>query len=197
VLTLAPVTTAFAATPNTVQSPSTAATCNSSDARQLVDSFVDSFNRGDAKQLDQLVAGPERFIWYSTDSPGQRIGEEAYQRSTLMSYFAARHDQHERLQLRSFRFNGIYGMGLGGFEFELTRGAADGVASTPYVGKGAIDCHSAPHTLVVWSMARESPLRSKLPSYLLPVALFVAALAASVFVLLRRRRRYLRRSSYQ
>jgi hypothetical protein len=155
-----------------------------------VDSFVDSFNRGDAKQLDQLVAGPERFIWYSTDSPGQRIGEEAYQRSTLMSYFAARHDQHERLQLHSFRFNGIYGMGLGGFEFELTRGAADGAASTPYAGKGAIGCHSAPHTLVVWSMARESPLRSNLPSYLLLVALFVAALAASVFVLLRRRRRY-------
>ena len=107
-----------------------------------------------------------------------------------MSYFAARHDQHERLQLRSLRFNGIYGMGLGGFEFELIRGAADGGPSTPYVGKGAIDCDSVPHTLVVWSMAREPFLRPTPPGYLLPVALFVAGFAAAVFVLLRRRRRY-------
>jgi hypothetical protein len=189
VLTLAPVSFAFAATPTTVQSSGSAATCDTKGARQLVDSFVDSFNRGDAKQLDRVVAGPERFVWYSTDSPGQRFGEEAYNRSTLMSYFAGRHDQHERLQLSSFRFNGIYGMGLGGFEFELIRSAADGGAATPYVGKGVIDCASAPHTLVVWSMARESFLRSNLPSYLLLVALFVAGLAVATLVLLKRRRR--------
>jgi hypothetical protein len=191
VLTLTPVTTAFAATPNSVQSPGNAATCDGSGARQVVDSFVNSFNSGDAKQLDRFVAAQGRFVWYSTDSPGQRFGEEAYNRSTLMSYFAARHDQHERLQLRSFRFNGVYGMGLGGFEFELRRGAADGGSSMPYVGKGAIDCESVPHTLVVWSMAREPVLRPNPPGYLLFVALFVAGLAAStVFVLLKRRRRY-------
>jgi hypothetical protein len=116
--------------------------------------FLYSFNNGDAQQLDQLFAGPEIFQWYSTDSPGQRFGVEAKNRSSLMSYFGQRHQQHETLALRSFRFNGNGENVFGDFEYELFRSADDGPPLTPYVGKGAIDCTKIPRRLAVWSMAR-------------------------------------------
>ena len=174
--------------PTTQQST---AKCTGVSARRLVESFLSSFNRGDVQQLDRLVAGPEIFQWYSTDSPGQRVNEKAYNRGTLMSYFAKRHDQHERLQLRSFRFNGIYGMDLGGFEFQLTRSADDGLSSAPYGGKGAIDCGRVPSALVVWSMAREPFVRSDTPIYLSLTGLFLVILAGAGIAFYRWRRRRL------
>ena len=135
--------------------------------------------------LDQQVAG-QLFAWYSTDSPGQRINDEAYDRNTLMAYFARRHEQHEQLALESFRFNGTSPTGLGNFEFELSRSADDGISSAPYGGKGAIDC-GVPNTLVVWSMAREPFLRSNLPRYAIVAAVLVACLAGGGTVVYRRR----------
>jgi hypothetical protein len=151
-------------------------TCSVDAAHQFVEGFLNAFNRGDAQQLDRLVAGPEAFVWYSTDSPGQRIKDEAYDRSTLLAYFARRHAQHERLEMRSFRFNGTAPTGLGNFEFELRRSADDGLASVPYGGKGSLYCDRILTTLAVWSMAREPVLRSEVPTLPL-IALLVVALA--------------------
>ena len=163
-----------------------AATCTDRGAGQFVRSFVDAFNRGDTQKLDQQVA-TQQFAWYSTDSPGKRINDEAYNRNTLMAYFATRHLQHEHLALESFRFNGTSPTGLGNFEFELTRSADDGLSSAPYGGKGAIDCGGVPNTLVVWSMAREPFLRSNLPRYVIVAAVLVASLAGGGAVVYRRR----------
>lgn len=172
-------------TGSTSQQPS--AKCTAADARQVVESFLDSFNRGDAQHLDQLVAGPGVFVWYSTDSPGQRANDDATNRSTLVGYFAMRHEHHERLELRYFRFNGISPTGLGNFEFELIRSTDDGLTSAPYGGKGALVCSRLPITLVVWSMAREPFLRSDLPNQLLVVGLLLVIFAGAGFALYRLR----------
>jgi hypothetical protein len=172
-----------------LQLPDAGTKCDAG-SRQLVESFVASFNSGDALQLDRLFAGPGHglFEWYSTDAPGERINDVAKDRSSLMTYFAERHSHHERLELRSFHFIGTQGI-LGGFEFELIRSADDGLASTPYGGKGAFDCEQSPIRLVVWSMAREPFLRSDVPLYLSLIALLLIPLAAGGIAFYRWRRR--------
>lgn len=127
--------------------------CDAPETGQLVQGFVNSFDRGDIKQLDQLFGRTGRFQWYSTDAPGQRIDPEARDRDSLIAYFEKRHEVHERLTLRSLSFNGR-SASFGHFSFELVRSADDRLPPTPYVGKGAIDCDQTPGTLVVWSMAR-------------------------------------------
>jgi len=126
--------------------------CNAAETRQVVQAFINSFDRGDMKQLDQLFAGPDRFQWYSIDAPGQRIDPEARNRDSLIGYFEKRHEEHERLMLKSFSFNGN-SASFSNFGFELC--ADDGLPPTPYVGKGAIDCAQTPRTLAVWSMGRQ------------------------------------------
>jgi hypothetical protein len=137
------------------QSNSSTTAC-SAGSRQLVESFVKSFNSGDAQALDHLVAeSGHGFVWYSTDAPGERINDQARDRGTLLVYFADRHHHHERLELRSFQFNGASPNGFGNFEFKLSRSSDDGLVSTAYGGKGSIDCGQSPLVLVVWSMARD------------------------------------------
>jgi hypothetical protein len=129
-----------------------ALTCEPGSAADTVQLFVESFNAGETGELDRLVAGPKTFLWYSTDEPGQRWDPQARDRSSLMSYFANRHAHDERLELTRFQFNGNWG-GYGNFEFDAVRSADDGLPSTPYQGKGALDCATTPQTVAVWSMA--------------------------------------------
>ncbi len=165
------------------------AICTSDNVSQVVRSFVGNFNRGNIQELDKVVASPGQFSWYSTDSPGQRINDEAHNRDTLMAYFERRHDRHERLELQAFRFTGTSANGRGNFEFELTRSADDGLSSAPYGGKGAVDCTQVPNTLVVWSMAREPFLRSSLPPYALIAALLLLIVAGGLSTVYVRRPR--------
>jgi hypothetical protein len=169
--------------------PADATSCTDSASRQLVESFISSFNKGDTAELDRLFSS-DGFEWYSTDAPGARVDREAKDRTGLMAYFAERHRGHEQLKLESFHFIGesAGGLGaLGNFEFELTR-MADGLAPTPYGGKGAIACWSNPHTILVWSMAREPFLRARLPLYVSLAGLALAVLAGGLVILVRRRR---------
>lgn len=85
---------------------------------------------------------------------GERLSGSAYDRSSLVPYFAGRHALGEQLTLRSFRFNGN-SSGYGNFEYGLTRSAAD-LQPTPYYGKGAALCYrSRSDVIFVWSMGRE------------------------------------------
>ena len=166
-----------------------AASCTEGTSRQLVESFISSFNTGDTAELDRLFSR-DLFEWYSTDAPGVRVNQVAGDRAGLMAYFSERHREHEQLNLESFHFIGesAGGLGaLGNFEFELTR-MADGLAPTPYGGKGAIACWSNPHTILVWSMAREPFLRARLPLYVSLAGLALALLAGGLVILFRRRR---------
>ncbi|HKB36850.1 MAG TPA: hypothetical protein VKD72_10370 [Gemmataceae bacterium] len=155
--------------------PSTIETCNAAQTDQVVQRFIDSFDRGNIRELDQLVAGADLFQWYSTDPPGQRIDPGARDRDSLIAYFEKRHEEHERLLLKSFSFNGT-SAGFGNFGFELLRSADDGLPPTPYVGKGAIDCGRTPRTLVVWSMARQPERSAGIPMAVLIGALLIIAL---------------------
>jgi hypothetical protein len=132
--------------------------CSGVEARTLVVRFIRAFNAGDLRRLDRLFAREPDFRWYSTDGPGVRTGGAAYDRSTLIRYFARRHRLGERLKLRSFRFNGNSGAGgdtYGNFEYGLIR-RADDLPPTRYYGKGAARCYrTRPDVVFVWSMGRE------------------------------------------
>jgi hypothetical protein len=154
--------------------------CTPEKVHQVVQRFVAAFNRGDIAQLDQLVSD-QRFVWYATDAPGQRFNAEADDRSTLMTYFAARHRQHERLVLNSVNVTFTAGS-RAGFWFRLTRSADDGLPPTPYSGKGEIQCATAPSSLTVWAMDPQpwSPLERLLQAA--PALILVAAAIGAIIV---------------
>jgi hypothetical protein len=114
--------------------------------------FLTAFNRGNVQRLDHLFAAQSEFRWYSTQGPGARLQSAAYDRGTLTSYFARRHQRGERLELRSFEFNG-HSAGYGHFEYGLVRSAGD-LPPTDYYGKGAAICRQTKSVIAVWSMGR-------------------------------------------
>jgi hypothetical protein len=118
----------------------------------LVVRFIAAFNSGDLSRLDAVFAQEPEFEWYSTDAPGERSASSAYDRSSLVPYFARRHALGEQLTLRSFRFNGNSTTPHGNFEYSLTRRAED-LEPTPYDGKGAAFCYrNRSDVILVWSM---------------------------------------------
>jgi hypothetical protein len=164
-------------------SPATPNQCTPQGVRQVVERFIAAFNRGDLAQLDQLVS-QQQFVWYATDSPGERLNAEASNRDNLMSYFSDRHRQHEHLVLNSLDVT-FTDATRGGLWAHLTRSADDGLPSTRYVSKGEIQCATMPSSLTVWAMGR-SPWS---PIELLPEAAALILIAAGVggIVLWRRR----------
>lgn len=127
--------------------------CSAGEVEALVTAFVRAFNEVDTAHLDALFASAEDFEWYSTQSPGERLDDEAKNRSTLMTYFKQRHQTGERLRLRSFQFGGNSD-GYGNFEYQLVR-SADDIPATQYDGKGAAYCFDGrPDLIFVWSMGR-------------------------------------------
>jgi hypothetical protein len=159
--------------------------CTPQGIHQIVERFIEAFNRGDLARLDQLVDA-DAFGWYSTDAPGQRFDPEARDRSTLMAYFAARHRQHERLVLKSVNIS-FADLGEGGFSFRLTRSADDGLPPTSYDGKGQVRCALQPGSLSHWAMDR-SPWWP--PYDLLPevVGLILVAATIGTIILWRQRK---------
>jgi hypothetical protein len=129
--------------------------CTAAEVEALVLRFVDAFNSGDLGALDDIFAREPDFKWYSTDAPGERFTSLAYDRPSLVPYFAGRHAVREQLTLRSFRFNGNSGApSYGNFEYGLTRSAED-LPPAPYYGKGAAFCYrNRSDVIFVWSMGR-------------------------------------------
>jgi hypothetical protein len=162
---------------------STPSQCTPQGVRQVVDRFIDAFNRGDIAQLDGLVSS-QQFAWYSTDAPGQRFNAAAYDRQNLMAYFTARHQHHEHLVLNSLDVTYTDARGAG-FWFRLTRSADDGLPPTAYNGKGGVQCATVPMSLTGWAM---DPLPWS-PVELLPEAAALVLITAGIggIVLWRRR----------
>ena len=172
-------------------SPNNPSQCTPQGVRQVVERFIDAFNRGDLAQLDQLVS-QQQFVWYATDSPGQRVNAEADNRDNLIAYFAGRHRQHEHLVLNSLDIT-FTNASKGGFWGHLTRSADDGLPPTRYSSKGEVQCATVPGSLTVWAMNRMpwSPIE------LLPEAAALILIAAGIggVVLWRRRTARLKASS--
>jgi hypothetical protein len=125
--------------------------CTPAQTRALIARFVNAFNRGDARTLNQVWDSKEWFKWYSVGTePGKRVNAEAYRRDTLLAYFATRHRVHEHLALRSVQVN-AYSLGYRNFQYRLTR-SADDLPGSPaaYEGKGASSCVTG--RIDVWSM---------------------------------------------
>ena len=130
--------------------------CRAGEVRELVAYFLQAFNRGELRALDDAFAVEPLFRWYSTDGPGARLRAAAYDRRSLVAYFSGRRVSGETLRLRSLRFTGNANDGTrpyGNFTFALTRTNRK-AGSAPYNGKGAMLCYERrPDVLIVWSMA--------------------------------------------
>jgi hypothetical protein len=163
-------------------SPGTSNPCSTDDVRQVVEHFIDAFNRGDLAQLDQLVYA--RFSLYATNAPGERLNAQAHDRDNLMAYFAARHQQHEHLALISLDVTYTSTLNAG-FWFRVTRRSDDGLPPTRYTGKGEVQCSPMPISLTVWAMGPEpwSPVE------LLPAAAALILVTAAIGAILLWRRR--------
>ncbi len=132
--------------------------CDRAQTRALVIRFVNGFNRGDARTLNKVWGSKDWFKWYSvSNDPGKRIEGESMRRDTLLSYFAARHAQRERLTLRTLQI-GAYSIGNRDFTYSLWRNADD-LPDGPvvYDGKGASSCVVG--RLIVWSMGVSNETR--------------------------------------
>jgi hypothetical protein len=116
--------------------------CDVVAVKRILTSFIDAYNRGDTSRLDTLFSR-KGFRWYASSGPGARELPEARRRGTLVAYFRARHRQNDRMNLRSYRFNGYEReRRLAHFELAGPRRADDFRSGEwfRFDGKGALDC---------------------------------------------------------
>jgi hypothetical protein len=124
--------------------------CAPGEARLVVQRFVRAFNARDLPALDRVFSPATSFNWFSTGRPGPRLGPAAYDRSTLLPYFRARHRAGEHLRLVRFRSGGNAN-GYSHFQFFVERRART-LPPTVYEGKGAAICAASGDTISVWSV---------------------------------------------
>jgi hypothetical protein len=136
--------------------------CALEETVRFLTAFLDAFNRGDLTALaaffpDEGVyphSDQRGFQWYSvTDQDGHFV---TYDPAELPAYFAARHDQHERLHLLELEVATGWHSGVA-IVYRLSR-VADDLPPHEVIGKGAIYCDD--HTIFVWSMAQDLLLPS-------------------------------------
>jgi hypothetical protein len=126
--------------------------CTARTPRAFVTDFLAAFNRGDLGRVDRLVAPKRRFRHYTVSgAPGERVGEGARSRSTLIEYLAGRRGHSEQLLLTWFAV-ARRGPGNATFQFDVVRSADDLELPTLYRGTGAVNC-TGRRRLVTWAMA--------------------------------------------
>jgi hypothetical protein len=130
--------------------------CRPGEVKQGVVAFTRAFNVGDIRRLDSLFArkgthGRPGFQWYSTGPPGARFGSAATNRSTLMSYFVARHQARERLKLLQLSGGNPDDNAYADFAFHILR-QAPGLRPTAFEGKGASICSRYGARIAVWAI---------------------------------------------
>jgi hypothetical protein len=106
----------------------TDASCDATGARAAFAEYVQAFNQGQYPRLQLLVAREPDFQWLTVAPPYGRVGQRAYNRSTLTAYFRARHAKREALKVVKFNFAGVQerdGGSIANFNGQLTRKAAD------------------------------------------------------------------------
>lgn len=128
------------------------ASCTAAAATSLVRTFVRDHGQGRIAAADRLWAPAARFQWFSTTTPGARLGARAYDRATLAGYFRGRVRAHERLRLVKLGAGYDPARGIVNFAGRLVR-SADDIAPRPAQDfKGAADCVAGRPSLIVWSM---------------------------------------------
>lgn len=166
-------------TPRGTAGPPPAA-CDPEEVAQIVLDFLAAFNEGDQARLSGFFpqqgsdeagvardpANPNQFQWYtvteaiaSATATPHTVGRhfEVRNRADLLAYFARRHAQHERMQLRILGVgqlagsgpdvvNVIYVLRREADDLPLGLGGADHIAD----GKAAVNCRR--RQITVWSM---------------------------------------------
>jgi hypothetical protein len=127
------------------------AQCSASATKTLVREFVRGYNRGRVRLINRLWAPEPRFEWFSTGPPGARIGDRAYDRTTLAAYFRSRVRAHERLRLVKLGAGYDSKRRIVNFGGKLVRSAGDIARRGPQDFKGAAACVPR-RPLIVWSM---------------------------------------------
>ena len=126
--------------------------CSLSEVTHLLLRFIDAFNRGDQDELTHFFDA-STFQWYSVGEGRVDQGGSffvAYKLDELFPYFAARHQQRERLRLLGLEVNAHWREATVGIGYFIER-YADDLGQRPAHGKGAINCTK--QTISVWSMA--------------------------------------------
>jgi hypothetical protein len=150
-----PLPATYASQPTVSRQVIVAKVCTRGEVETLVKTFIRAFNDGELERLDRIFARKPEFRSYATDPPGRRHAPSAWDRATLIRYFAQRHALGERLQLRSLRFTGntVAVPPWGNFSVELLRSARN-LPPTRYRGTGAAYCYAArSNAIIVWSMS--------------------------------------------
>lgn len=153
----------------TVVSPTAEATpipfpigCRPEEVTRLVTDFLTAFNNGEQDRLVRFFPTadtpegvpnfkPEQFQWYSAtvqEHDGAKRHFVTYRRAPLFAYFAERHRQHERLQVRELGVTPTPDPRTVSIIFTLDR-QADDLPAAPSYGKGEIHCPSG--TISRWS----------------------------------------------
>lgn len=116
--------------------------CSRRGVASVIRSFVSAYNKGDLRKLDSLFARGDAFGWYKV-TPLEREWPDSDNRSTLVSYFEARHGKGDELKLLDLRVNKTPDdQGRRGFSFIIRRESSDfmPLASGTFDGKGGADC---------------------------------------------------------
>ena len=123
--------------------------------RLIVVGFLDAYNAGAPDLTDRFIAPTDQFQWYG--APGRQVPDDpaASDRRTLPAYFAAQHAKGDRLELKTFSYNGIsYNASIPGgdanFSYTLVHSVGGG---TPHdaPGKGVVACTSG--KIAVWRIS--------------------------------------------
>lgn len=155
-LVLGVAASALAAAP--ASPPTDTASCGREATAGALRSFVAAFDAGDSARLDSLFAPEPAFQWYSTPAPGERIGQEARRRDTLVPYLRRRHAKGDRLRLRAFHWTGRSPR-WSNFWFEARRAtpAVDGGRWFRADGKGAVVWEAGSAQLIVLTFGERDP----------------------------------------
>ncbi|HEY6076979.1 MAG TPA: hypothetical protein VIV36_09065 [Gaiella sp.] len=132
-------------------SPAAGPACDAGTARSTLTSYVQAFNGGRYSRLQLLFAQEPEFGWYAVSPPHGRTSRRSQDRSTLMSYFRARHRKREVLRVVLFNFASTQerdGALVAHFNGRLSRAATD----LPLERRGfkaTIRCGSTPQFVVL------------------------------------------------
>ena len=113
-----------------------------------------AFNNGHFLDLDASFAPAGEFAWYSVAPPKGRVGGASRSRSTLMSYFRARHLKREQLGITTFRHVSTQdrnGSLVANFNGDLKRTANDHRPERRHY-KGTLRCKGGSNQLIVISI---------------------------------------------
>jgi hypothetical protein len=126
--------------------------CTADATKALLRAFVRRYDNGRVQLIDRMWARSPRFQWFSSGAPGARLGERAYDRATLATYFRSRVRAHEWIRLTLLRAGYDPARDIVNFSGKLVRSAKDIRPRGPQDFKGAADCLSGRPMLIVWSM---------------------------------------------